>query len=103
MMSDTDLPLFNGDDARARRDDPETSHIAARKLNESGRIGTLQRKIYIAVLNRDGLTACEYERITGIKAHKILPVLRKKGLIYNGVTRACRATGQLAMTWWLRK
>ena len=88
--------------ARSRLTDPITSHQAAREAESSGRAAS-QRAICLAqVFAHPGQTAAEIALACGLERHvpsRRLPELRDQGLIVNGESRICEATGRLSMTW----
>jgi len=90
--------------ARARNADPDTSHIAAAKVDSSGD-GEAQRLACLHAVSRyPGYTAAEIARAIGLERHipsRRLPELRDGGYVVNGEKRKCRETGNLSMTWWM--
>ena len=87
---------------RARRTDPEPSHVAARDLVASGELGRQQALALDLVRRRPGLTSHELAdgNVTlRYMAARRLPELSRKGLVRRGPARRCRVTGRLATTW----
>lgn len=92
----------------ARRGDPDTSHIAGEKLQDSGRWETQKHWVAAAmsehklISDDSSLTAHEFSRLSGIPhptCHKRLPDLRKDGIVRMVWKRECRVTGEEAYTW----
>jgi len=98
MTTYQNLPLF----ALARRNDPETSHIAADAMNQGGasRQGV---KVLEALRATDGLTAGELEAQLGFHAHKRMAELERLGLVRKGEARICTASGTLRHAYWLEE
>ena len=92
--------------AKSRRTDPITSHQAAHEAESSGRAAS-QRAICLArVKSHPGQTAAEIAIAAGLERHvpsRRLPELRYQGLIVNGESRICEATGRRSMTWYPTK
>ena len=88
--------------AKSRRTDPITSRQAASEAESSGRAAS-QRAICLARVNsHPGQTAAEIALAAGLERHvpsRRLPELRDQGLIVNGESRICEATGRRSMTW----
>ena len=88
--------------AKSRRTDPVTSRMAASEAESSGRAAS-QRTICLARVNsHPGRTAAEIAVAAGLERHapsRRLPELRDQGLIVNGESRICTATGRASMTW----
>ena len=82
-----------------RNEDHITSKLAGEQMEASGESKRLAKICLRIVRENPGNTAREIEGITGIKAHKRLPELRRKGLVINGEDRRCRISGRPAMTW----
>jgi len=89
--------------ARARRTDPETSHIAAEKIEASGKAATDRQLALYLVKRYPSSTAWELARFAGHPdRHRVsrrLTELRQGGLIQNDGKRKCRVSGALMMTW----
>jgi DNA invertase Pin-like site-specific DNA recombinase len=82
--------------ARARRDDPETSHAAAERVRRSGQVAAHQLLIRDAIQRRPGMTYVEIAEATGLERHavgrrlkELEPVHAKRGAARNGM-----------QTWW---
>jgi len=88
--------------AKSRRTDPITSRQAASEAESSGWAAS-QRAICLARVNsHPGQTAAEIAIACGLERHvpsRRLPELRDQGMIVNGESRICNATGRLSMTW----
>ncbi len=92
--------------ARARTNDPETSHAAALEAEASGRAKNQRRICLNHVKSDPGLTAAEIAKETGLERHvpsRRLPELRDDFEVTNRETRICRVTGRLSLTWYPRK
>ena len=109
--------LLQADTNIARRGDPDTSHLAAAQLTESGKRASRQAAVLSWVLGRPGHTAAEYAALVKRHGgdlppetfHKRLPELAadhdKHGKQLNpkvrrGGKRVCNVTGNVAITWW---
>lgn len=89
--------------ARARRYDPETSHVAAARVERRGSAEAQRALCLSAVLDHPGRTAAEIARITGLERHapsRRLPELRDAEYIQVGPSRVCEVTGNPSMTWY---
>lgn len=96
-------PLFAQPHARARSEDPSTSHAAAAAVEFSGRAGSQRRLCLRCVAEHPGLTAAEIADLARLERHipsRRLPELREAGMVVNGETRRCRIVGNPSMTWW---
>ena len=81
----------------ARSSDPTTSHKAVEALRSSGQLKTQANKILEAVRKNPGLTALEYEQLTGIRdVHKRIKGLENAGVIRRLDQRQCRVTKRAA-------
>lgn len=88
--------------AKARRGDPETSHQAAREMEDSGRAHGQRALCLEEVKRRPGQTAAEIAAALGLERHvpsRRLPELRAAGLIRNGPARECRVMRRSSLTW----
>ena len=86
----------------ARRGDPDTSHEAARRLVESGRLSEQKRAVLSALRREPGVTSAELAQRMGVDRYttgRRLPDLEKAGLVKKGEKRICRARGTRAVTW----
>ena len=59
------------DTPRARRSDPETSHIAADRIKASGVLGKQQAAVLEAVRRYPGSTAVEIAKLAGIDRYAV--------------------------------
>jgi hypothetical protein len=108
------LPIEAQDDAndilvrvRARKTDPEPSHVAARDLVASGELGRQQAVTFELVRRRPGLTSHELAEGNVTLRYCLarrLPELARPPLmlVKRGPARPCRVTGRLATTWSLQ-
>lgn len=98
-MGDENRPL-------SHRHDPETSHAAARKLTQSGRLTGQRREVLDALRQCSGATHAELGRFMGrdwLVAARRLPELERAGLVHKGEARICRVKGSRCTTWWIVK
>ena len=86
----------------ARNSDPVSSHDAADKVRESGRLENQQKMVLDAVKRWPGSTAKELDgRLFGqVESHKRLASLCDQGYIVKGARRKCRVTGMQVLTYW---
>jgi len=101
LFGELDLP--DAQHARARRTDPETSHMAADYVEKSGTASKQREMCLQAVLEKPGQTAAEIGRALDLERHapsRRLPELRAAGLIRNGEARKCMVQGRQSLTWW---
>lgn len=88
--------------ARARREDPATSHEAAQGVETTGKAKD-QRTICLERVRRcPGETAAEIAVALHIERHipsRRLPELRDGGLVKNGTPRICGVMGRQSLTW----
>ena len=88
--------------ARARRDDPSTSHEAAERVETLGRAGSQRRKVYDFVVLQPGRTSGEIAAALGVDRYtpsRRLPELRDGGFVEAGPERICEVQGTLCLTW----
>ena len=103
---DDSVPYRPGVDAPphhlARGSDPVTSHEAANRLKDTGRLGELELVALVAVRREPGRTAREIEQAESKigELHKRFRDLERRGLIREGVPRPCGITGIKALTWY---
>jgi CRP-like cAMP-binding protein len=89
--------------ARARRSDPDTSHLAAEAVEREGHASRQREACLKVVRATPGLTAAEIAKAAGLERHapsRRLPELRDLGLVRNLDDRTCTVTRRLSMTWW---
>lgn len=100
--------------ALARNSDPAPSHLAARRVNQSGQAAR-QREICLrAVRHWPGRTSAELAQLvalewpaeiklhagsTGLFTCRRLPELRTLGQVANGNKRICSVVGSVCQTW----
>ena len=88
--------------AGARREDPDTSHKAADKVEREGTAGSQRRLILAQVRRSPGQTAGEIAAVLGVERcipSRRLPELRQAGDVANGPARRCAVMGTSCMTW----
>ena len=103
LFGDLDLP--DTMQARARRTDPETSHIAAEEAEICGTAAKQREMCFQEVRRLPGQTAAEIGAQLGLERHapsRRLPELRRAGLIVNGKARKCGIQARQSLTWWPR-
>lgn len=93
----------------ARRDDPDTSHMAAERSTRSGKRQAGIRRIVAAVREHPGATSAELAKIVGmdrVEAGRRCPDAREQDLIHNPtdargepIKRRCSVAGTPAITW----
>lgn len=89
-------------EARARKTDPLSSHLAAREMEGSGSATDQRLACFMEVMRTPGQTAAEIADSIGMERHapsRRLPELREGGLVDNGKSRICRKTKHLSLTW----
>lgn len=106
----TQLDLFDGHDlaapvvARARRDDPETSHLAAEQINKSGKIAEHHQIIAALVRQYPGLTTGELsEKTTELTHEQIwrrMSELEELNTVIHGAKRLCKVRRTLCRPWY---
>ncbi len=92
--------------ARARRDDPASSHDAAERMNASGATGDHAARILAVVSRGGGWTAWEITRAAGfttnVEVSRRLSGINEIVRADASLDRACRVTGRKCSTYWLR-
>ena len=94
--------LFTGP-ATARKSDPDTSHEAARRFEQSGKAEIQRKKVFRGVVDFPGRTSAELSPLVGLDRYAVarrLPELEKSGSVRKGQPRICSAHGTAAVTWW---
>jgi hypothetical protein len=84
----------------ARHNDPETSHIAAKKYQPKA--GSVLNKVLLTVKTYPGRTAGEYGEWTDlghVPTQRCLSALCKHGLIVKAAPRKCNIKGSQMLTW----
>lgn len=87
----------------ARRRDPETSKLAARRVTQSGERASQQQRILNLVNQRPGHTSAEIAHFLGMDRHipaRRLSELERQGLLRRGGKRDCQQTLNPSLTWW---
>ena len=90
------------DTPRARRRDPETSHLAAERIKASGALGKQQQAVLEAVRKWPGSTAVEIARLGQIDRYAVSRrTAELAGVkIRKGQSRTCTVNGTPMTTWW---
>jgi hypothetical protein len=106
----TQFPLQFSAQPRARESDPLSSHLAAREVKESGRLGKQQAEVLAAVKRWPGLTSAELasrmaqERGCAWFSLRHMVARRLPDLepifIVKGKMRRCSMTTHSAVEWW---
>ena len=97
--------LFSMDVPRpmSRRNDPQTSRIAAASLRASGELGRQAKAVLEATTRWPGSTAVELAAKAGLDRYAVsrrLPELLRDGKVTRGGARVCRENGRPQSTWW---
>lgn len=95
------MPAPNVVTPRARRSDPETSHAAAERLRESGKLREQQRQVLDALTRWPGSTAVELATNSGLDRYLVsrrLPELVPQ-YARRGRPRNCTVRGTAQTTW----
>ena len=98
-----DDPVLSANDvARARKSDPFTSHLSAKKITP--RLGTIDDAIHKALLavGESGATSDEIVEMTGIKYRSVTPRLKpmmRKGLVTGGRETRVGESGHKNLVW----
>ena len=85
---------------RARKTDPESSHIAAKVYDDIFNIQ--QEQVFEALSKHPDVTSHELAKSENLDRYIVarrLPELRSQGRVTNGSIRKCNVTGNKAMTW----
>lgn len=102
-MKTTAPSLF--DPPMARTTDPDTSHIAAQKMKDTGAMNKQSKWVLDSLKAANGSTYRELAAAMGLHnpnaCARRLPDLRNKGLVVNGENRVCKVAGNKMQTWWL--
>jgi hypothetical protein len=105
-MSELQFPLQFSAQPRARTTDPESSHLAAREVKESGRLGKQQHDVLEAVCQWPGRTSAELaaklapdnwfslRHMVARRLPELEPIHVRKGAL-----RECSKTRRAAVTW----
>lgn len=97
------MSIFKRAEYLARRTDPESSHLAAKHMVESGGLGVQQRIAYNLVRHHPGYTSDELARLGQLDRYQLarrLPELERAGYIQRGHIRKSHITGRPAVTWY---
>lgn len=89
------------DTPRARKSDPETSHLAAEEIKRSGALGAQQARVLEAVRTYPGKTAVELAKLAGLDRYLVsrrLPELVPLW-VRRGPPRDCTVNGRPQSTW----
>lgn len=82
---------------QARATDPASSHLAADRLERSGRGRTHREALYVAVCEHPGMTSRELAAITGLERHEA--ARRLPELVAAGRVVARKVPGK-ELTYW---
>jgi predicted ArsR family transcriptional regulator len=91
------------DAPRARRRDPSTSHIAAERIQASGRADAHRQTIVAAIRRAPGMTYREIAEATGLEPVAVgrrLVEVERDGRVLAGQART--VDGRAMRTWWPR-
>lgn len=86
----------------ARNTDPSSSHEAADRMIQTGRLAIQKLRVFRALQRNPGATSAELAVELGgdrYMASRRLPDLERDGLVARGPARECRARGGSAITW----
>ena len=87
------------DTPRARRNDPQTSHIAGDRIKESGKLAAHQNLIVAAIRLRPGMTYTQIASFTGLERHAVARRLKELEPVH--IRRGpVRSDGGRPMTTW---
>ena len=89
--------------ARARRTDPLSSHLAAAEVEDTGTASDQRAIVLQAVKDGPGRTAGELASrlpIDSVQTTRRLSDLCDAGKIRRGNTRECTIKGRQMLTWW---
>jgi len=87
----------------ARSTDPQSSHIAAAALAESGALRVQHAKTEAAVIRHPGQSSLHLSTLSGLDRHMLgrrQPELARVGRVWRDPTAPCASTGKPACTWW---
>lgn len=89
------------DTPRARRNDPETSHLAAERIKASGALGKQQQAVLAAVRNWPGCTAVEIAQRAQIDRYAVSRRLPELSPVHvrRGPPKICSVKGTPQTTW----
>lgn len=97
---------------RAARNDPETSHIAADRIKQSGALGKQQESVLEMVRLYPGCTSAELGKVAAIKncaSYEKMRSMYARRLpelallhVERGESRICCITNAKCVTWWPR-
>jgi len=88
----------------SHRGDPETSREAAKKFQESGKLGLHHQIVLDGVKRCSGGTHSEIATVTPLdwlQVARRLSELATAGLIRRGEERICTIKGSKCCTWWI--
>lgn len=89
--------------ARARKSDPETSHLAAAEVENNG-TASAHRSIIVDYLKQHpGKTNAEIAEGSGLdyaRVHKRMSELEREGQIIRGAQRKCSVHQRLMIAWY---
>lgn len=89
------------DTPRSRRDDPETSHIAADWIKSSGVMNGHQRLVLATVKTHPGLTYVEIAKQCGLERHAVARRLKELEPLHIQRGKMVKRPGpRPLLTWW---
>jgi hypothetical protein len=86
----------------ARGTDPESSHLAAERITQSGKRSSQQDEAVRLVTSYPGHTAAElaeFSRLDRYQLSRRLPEIERIH-VHKGSMRECRILGSQCVTWW---
>lgn len=87
----------------ARNTDPESSYLAARELEETGKHANQKAMVYRALCKcpvpATSAEIAQRFRMNRYMVARRLPELLKSGLAEKGGKRRCRLTGRIGVVW----
>ena len=89
--------------ARARRDDPETSHIAAEQIEAAGTASAHRDIIASYLRSNPGKTNAEIAEGSGLdyaRVHKRMSELERMNLVIRGQQKKCPIHQRQMLTWY---
>ena len=85
-----------------RNADPLSSHLAGEEIEDSGKAATQRAEALKLVHTHEGLTSIELSEYTDLDRYQLARRLPEIKSIVKGLSRHCKVSKKLAVTWWLR-